>query len=85
MNINVMASSRDVVFKSTDVKSLQPRFFVPTRVMSCALMKAWTFLPFFVSVFRLTGMGMERSKAWSVVLHRIMLACDSIKWRCTGV
>ena len=29
------------VFKSMDVKSMQPRFIVPTRVMSCAHMKAF--------------------------------------------
>ena len=33
-----------------------------------------------------TGTGMKRSKAWSVVLlHRITLARDSIRRRCTGV
>ena len=47
VKINVMADSSDV-FKCMGVKSMQPRFFVPTRVMSCAHMKAWTFLPFFV-------------------------------------
>ena len=52
VNINVMADSRGVVFKSTGVKSPQPRFFVPTRVMSCAHMKVWTFLPFSVSGHR---------------------------------
>ena len=66
VNINVMADSRDVVFKSTGVKSLQPRFFVPTRVMSCAHMKAWTFLPFFVSVFRVTG----RHSRWYYIESR---------------
>ena len=37
------------------------------------------------SVFRVIGTGMQRSKAWSVVLHRVTLACDSIRQRCTGV
>ena len=36
-------------------------------------------------VFRLIGTSMQRSRAWSVVLHRIMLACDSIRRRCTDV
>ena len=50
VNINVMADLRGVVFKSTGVKSLQSRFFEPTRLMSCAPMKASTFLHFFVCV-----------------------------------
>ena len=29
------------VFKSMDVKSMQPRFIIPTRVMSCAHMKVF--------------------------------------------
>ena len=68
VNINVMTNSRDAIFNNTDVKSLQPRFFVPAIVMSCALMKAWTFMPFFVLVFRVTGTGIKRSKAWSLRL-----------------
>ena len=68
VNINVMAHSRDAIFNNTDVKSLQPRFFVIATVMSCALTKVWTFVPFFVSVFRVTGMGIKRPKAWSLRL-----------------
>ena len=68
VNINVMAHSRDAVFNNTDVKSLQPRFFVPATVMSCALTKAWMFMPFFVLVFQVTGTGIKHSNAWSLHL-----------------
>ena len=59
-------------------------------IESCSLVFVFRMIPSTSSdgearMFRLIGTSMQRSKAWSVELHRIMLACDSIRRRCTGV